>query len=296
VSKLGKLQPLAKDQILIFRRRAEEGGGQAITVRASADFLGRLAHLADLARENGLAYVTAELAATEHAWSIGSVYMPGTSGQSRVQLCVSPHELWLLCVVRNDWTTHRFETKPFMLNDICPIELMPRNPARLPGRIGRTWLRPYADRCRALMQARAIYDALYSAAIDMERSMPNERLALFDHLWFSRNDARSLASVRQAWRRVDADLERWEQELEAEMASLCQDVLGVTVGDIIVVEQRGRPVRIAVEGMSTLASDKEVTFLLWGKRFRKDGLPGNETIISASLWRMIARIERRKGH
>lgn len=271
---VGKLQPLAKDQILIFRRRVEEGGGQAITVRASAEFLGRLAHLADLARENGLAYVTADLTATEHAWSIGSVYMPGASGQSRAQLCVSAHALWLLCEVRNDWTTHRFETKPFMLKDICPIELMPRNPARLPGCIGRTWLRPYADRLRALMEAQAIYHALFSAANDMERSMPNERLALFDRLWFSRNDAGSLATIRQAWRRMDADLERWEQELEAEMVSLCQDVLGVAVGDIVVVEQRGKPVRIAVEGMSTLASDKEVAFMLWGRRFRRDGLPG----------------------
>ena len=76
---------------------------------------------------------------------------------------------------------------------------------------------------------------------------------------------------------MEADLDRWEQELEGEGVSLCEDVLGIQVGDIVVVETRGKLARIEVEGMSVYSSSPEVTFSIWGKRFRKDGLPGKRS-------------------
>ncbi len=45
----------------------------------------------------------------------------------------------------------------------------------------------------------------------------------------------------------------------------------------MVVEARGKLVRVEVEGMSVYSSGPEVTFSIWGTRFRKDGLPGKRT-------------------
>jgi len=53
------------------------------------------------------------------------------------------------------------------------------------------------------------------ATYDMDQAVPNERLALFDRLWFSRGEAGPFVGARQAWRQLEADLEQWEQELEA---------------------------------------------------------------------------------
>ena len=60
-------------------------------------------------------------------------------------------------------------------------------------------------------------------------------------------------------------------------AALCEDVLVIRVGDIVVVEARRKLVRVEVEGMSVYSSGPEVTFRIWRTRFRKDGLPGKRT-------------------
>lgn len=38
-------------------------------------------------------------------------------------------------------------------------------------------------------------------------------------------------NARRAWRRLETDLERWGEELESEAVALCQEVLGIQVGD-----------------------------------------------------------------
>ena len=50
-------------------------------------------------------------------------------------------------------------------------------------------------------------------------------------------------------------MERWEQELESEAVTLCQGVLGIEVGDIVVVESGKSLVRLEIEGMSVYPSD-----------------------------------------
>lgn len=72
-------------------------------------------------------------------------------------------------------------------------------------------------------------------------------------------------------------LEGWGQELESETVDLCQDVLGMRVGDIVLVESGKNTVRIEVEGMNVYSSDERVIFGVWGTRFRKDGLPGKRS-------------------
>jgi len=83
--------------------------------------------------------------------------------------------------------------------------------------------------------------------------------------------------AQQAWWRLEADLERWGQELESETVTLCQDVLGIAVEDIAMVELGKSLVRLEVEGMSAYAFDKRAMFGVWGKRVRKDGLLGKRS-------------------
>jgi len=104
----------------------------------------------------------------------------------------------------------------------------------------------------------------------MDQALPNERLALFDRLWFSRGESGPFIGARQAWRQLEADL-------ESETVALCQDVLGIEVGDIVVVEAGKSLVRVEVEGMNVYTSEDRVMFAVWGRRFRKDGLPGKRT-------------------
>jgi hypothetical protein len=83
-----------------------------------------------------------------------------------------------------------------------------------------------------------------------------------------------MTQARQAWQQVENELEKWDQVLEQESAELCRDVLGVEIGDTVIVEAWKSPVRIRVEGMDVYATDERVTFSVWGLRYRKDGLPG----------------------
>jgi len=136
---------------------------------------------------------------------------------------------------------------------------------------------PYAERLQALQEARVIYDGLVDATYDMDRSVPNERLALFDRLWFSQSEAGPFVTARRAWQRLEIDLERWGEELEGESVTLCQDILGIETGDIVLVESGKSTVRLKVEGMNMYSSDERVMFGVWGTRFRKDGLPGKRS-------------------
>ncbi len=278
---VGKLQPHAKEQLLVFHRKSDDrysrSSGPTISVRATQDFLGRIAHLSHLARDNGLAYVTADMSALEHAWSVKQILSPRSYSRAKTELCVSSHEVWIRADVDDTWSRDRFETVRMPLRDICPIDLMPSNEQRLPGRIRRSGIKPYAERLQALQEAQAVYEALVEATYDMNQAVPNERLALFDRLWFSQGETGPFIGARRAWRRLEADLERWEQEIESETVTLCQDVLGIEVGDIAVVESGKSLVRLEVERMSVYASDERVMFGVWGKRFRKDGLPGKRS-------------------
>ena len=275
---VGKLLPHAKEQLLVFQRKSDDrcarSDGPTVTLRATQDFLNRVAQLSRLARESSLAYVATDMSALEHAWSGNQISSPRVYSKAKMELCVSSHEVWFRADVEDTWSRDQFETVRMPLRDICPIDLMPPNEQRLPPKIRQSTMKPYADRLQALQEARTVYDAMMHAAYDMDRSVPNERLALFDKLSFSQGKTGPFVSARRAWRRLEADLERWEQELEGETASLCQDVMGIEVGDSVVVESGKSLVRLEVEGMSVYPSDEEVVFSVWGKRFRKDGLPG----------------------
>ncbi len=278
---VSKLLPHAKDQLLVFHRQSDDrysySDGSTVSVRATEDFLGRLANLSRLARENGCAYIAADMSALEHAWSVNQIYSPGTYLRAKTELCVSSNEVWVRAELDNSWSRSQFETIRLPLRDICPVELVPANEQRLPGKISRAGITPYEERLQALQEARVIYHGVIDAARDLDTTVPSERLALIDRLILSKGEAGPFVNARRAWRQLESDLDQWGEMLDSETVELCQDVLGIQVEDIVLVESGRGTVRLKVEGMGIHVDEKQVLFSIWGTRFRKDGLPGKRS-------------------
>lgn len=123
-----------------------------------------------------------------------------------------------------------------------------------------------------MIEADRIYDMLVQATYDMDRTIPNEKLAIAERIWFG--EERPFLSARQAWKRLEDELERWELQLEAERSALAQSILGIEIGDIVTAGSADRLLRISVTGATLYAGDEGVTFVVDGTRFRKDGTLG----------------------
>ena len=275
------LQPHAKEQVIVFHRKPDDSyvrsSGHSISVPATLDFLTRLAQMSGLARTHGLTYVAADMSALDHAWSENNIASPRSRSRAESEPCVSSHSVGIRAITEDSWSRDQFETVRLPLRNVCPIEIIPANETRIPSKIRRLSVKPYADPLQALCEGQTIYDGLVNATYDMDRALPDERLALFERFWSGSGESGPLIDARKAWRGMEADLDRWEQVLEAESLAFCEDVLGIRVGDIVIVDARGKPVRVEVEGMSVYSTGTEVTLNIWGTRFRKDGLPGKRT-------------------
>ncbi|MES9990237.1 MAG: hypothetical protein ABW077_20250 [Candidatus Thiodiazotropha endolucinida] len=273
-----KLLPHAKEQVLVFRPKRDkhqrETHGPTLTIKMTDSLLRRISQLSTIAKEQRLTYLVTDMSGLEHAWAVNYIYSPDKYYKSESYLCVSAKEIWVRVDMKEHWSHDQYETERIPLTDIGPIELVPQEERRLPSSIRRSWIKPYAKRINALREAHAIYESLLEATFDMEQGIPSEKLAMFDRLIMSGSGEGPFVKARQAWRALESDLQRWEKELEAETVCLCQDVLGIDIGDTVVVDSGKSTVRLAVKGMSLYPSDERILFSLWGKRFRKDGLPG----------------------
>lgn len=132
--------------------------------------------------------------------------------------------------------------------------------------------RGYRERLVALLEAERIHEMMSHAAYAMERDVPGEMLALADRIFFG--DKRPFQAAREAWRHLEDELERWETELEAERSALARSILEIGPGDIVTSQSRGRLLRLSVTETSLYASDRNITFVIQGIRFRKDGTLG----------------------
>ncbi|NNG02553.1 MAG: hypothetical protein HKM95_00430, partial [Inquilinus sp.] len=131
---------------------------------------------------------------------------------------------------------------------------------------------PYREHLRGLLEAERLHEMISRAAYAIEGEVPEETLTLAERIWFGKE--RPFRSAREAWRRVEDELDCWETELEAERCALAQSILGIEVGYIVTTESRGRFLRLSVTGLTLYASDDNVTFVVNGTRFRKDGTLG----------------------
>ncbi|MGZ2454823.1 hypothetical protein ACVIRO_007640 [Rhizobium ruizarguesonis] len=77
----------------------------------------------------------------------------------------------------------------------------------------------YQSRLQALGEAERRHEMITSAAYAMDRSVPNDVLAMADRIWFGAD--RPFQAAREAFPHIEDDLERWEQELEAERSHIC---------------------------------------------------------------------------
>jgi hypothetical protein len=190
-------------------------------------------------------------------------------------LCISASDIWVE-YTRTTWREEdppeRLATSRMRLQTIMPIDHMPVHEVPLSPVVSSAAVAPYRKRLRALLEAERVLEMMTGAFHAMEREVPDETLAIADRLWFGRE--RPFLSARNAWRRLDNELERWDVELEAERSALAQAVLGIETGDIVVFENSGQLSRLSVTGITLYATDEDVVFIVNGTRFRKDGTLG----------------------
>ncbi|MGO4352592.1 hypothetical protein AB4Z25_11725 [Rhizobium sp. RAF36] len=272
--------PLARPQLLAFetegKRHSFSAAGPIVFVRWTKELQTRIATLAGIARNQNLSHVVQPLSAADHAWSSTHLYQPESDFILNSYLCISSDATWIEWYRRSwreDNPPERHSTTKIKLRDVMPIDFLDGEEDKvLPPGISEAKVKPYLSRLQALDEAERIYEMITNAAYALDRSVPNEILAMADRIWFG--DDRPFQAAREAFAHIETDLERWEQEIEAERSHLAQAVLGVRPGDIVASQQNGALMRISAESISLYSTEKRVTFVVSGRRFRKDGTLG----------------------
>jgi hypothetical protein len=280
-SLVGKLLPFARPQLLMFeselRNRWSRGDGPAVFVRLTASLQERIASLVRMVRDHKLHHVVMPLTSADHSWSVRYIHAPDSRMFLESTLCISATEIWVESM-RRAWreedSPERIGTARLTLREIMPIDYMPVRELPLPASITRAVLAPYHNRLKALIEAEQVCEMLSSAARMMERNVPNDTLALADRIWFGAE--RPFQSARDAWTRIEEELDQWETELEAERSAMARSILGVDIGDIVTTQNHGRSVRLAVTSVAIYSAEKGVIFVVDGIRFRKDGTIGKQ--------------------
>jgi len=275
-----RLMPLARPQLLAFEtegnRYSFSAAGPIVFVRWTAELQTRIAALTAMARNQNLSYVAQPLSAADHAWSSTHLYQPESDFMLNSYLCISPDAAWIEWYRRSwreDNPPERHSTNKIKLREVMPIDFLDGEESKLlPPAIPEAKIKPYQLRLQALDEAERVHEMITNAAYAMDRSVPNEILAMADRIWFGAD--RPFQAAREAFAHIETDLERWEQQLEAERSLLAQAVLGVRRGDIVASHQNGALMRISAESISLYSTDKRVTFVVSGRRFRKDGTLG----------------------
>lgn len=294
-----RLMPLARPQLLAFetegKRHSFSSPGPVVFVRWTAELQMRIGTLAGIAREQHLSHVVQPLSATDHAWSGIHLYQPESDFIMNSFLCVSPNAAWIEWFRRSwrdDDPPQRHSTTKVVLRDVMPIDFLKGEQAKeLPSTIPEARVKPYHSRLQALDEAERIHEMLTRAAYSMDRAVPSDILAMADRIWFGTN--RPFQAAREAFVHIENDLERWEQQLESERSHLAQAVLGIRPGDIVVAPHNGSLVRISAETISLYSTEKHVTFVISGRRFRKDGTLGK---MSDSVSFAMDRKSEQSGH
>jgi len=290
-----RLMPLARPQLLAFETEGERhsfsAAGPIVFVRWTAELQARIATLSRIARDQNLSHVVQPLSAADHAWSSTHLYQPEAEFIPNSYLCISSDTAWIEWY-RRSWREEnppeRQSTSKIKLRDVMPIDFLDGEGGKvLPPAISEAKVKPYLARLQALDEAERIFEMITNAAYALDRSVPNETLAMADRIWFG--SERPFQAAREAFAHIETDLERWEQQIEAERSQLAQAVLGVRPGDIVAAQQNGALARISAESISLYSTEKHVTFVVSGRRFRKDGTLGkiSETI-SFTLERAVA--------
>jgi hypothetical protein len=275
-----KMLPIARPQIVVLERAGRSfmspGKEPTILIHLTADLQDRIAQLARLVRDQRLNHVVMPLVTVDHAWSAHHVYSAESYTMAESALCISATEIWVTCTIEalsiQGDERETFLTEHLALHDVMPIELMPTKEVEIPTPLKRIRIKQHWPRLRALIEAERVHEMLERSTYDIERSVPDERLAVSDRIWFGAE--RPLLNAHNAWERLTDEVERWELELEAERSDLCCTILGIELGDILVQPQKGQITRLQVTRTSMTISEERIILIIEGLRFRKDGTAG----------------------
>jgi len=278
---VSKLLPMAKEHVLLLKKRPEkhnrEDSGPMVIIRMTSEFTQQVANLRRVVAENRLSYVVWDLAAFEHTWIVQYQYQYERYTRARSQLCVSQNALWVICRVKHYWdedSEEILETSEMPLANIAPIELLPRDEVVLPPALELPKLSISRKRIEAFMDIDHAHDILSSAVYRHDYPVPNDHLVLLEKIYLGSETGGPLTAAREVCKKLEDDMERWELAMSAEREAICGEALGLTIGDTLVTESRGKPVRMKIEQMSAYVYDGKLNFHISGKRYRKDGLLG----------------------
>ncbi len=269
-----KLLPLAKEQVLVLRERDRhrytEDRAPIVIIRLTEWLQKRLAGLARLVREQKL-----QLLPPEHAWAIHHVFAADSYANAESTLCISANELWVECTRKSFWHDNLTETswtEKLPLHAVIPVDFLSSKGIDLPAVLPRTAARPYRKRLQLLEDAENVFDLLNASLYEMERAVPDERLALAERIWFGKQGP--FVAARNASQSIEQEMDRWEAALEAKKQELCREILKIDIGDVAVMPAGKGVLRIRVESMTVHTGDGSVMFIVNGTRFRKDGSLG----------------------
>lgn len=278
---VSKLLLIAKEHVLLLEKKPErhnrEDSGPKVIIRLTAEFIQQIANLRRVAVENSLSHVVWDLGDFEHAWIVQYQYQHERYAQARNQLCVSQNALWVICWVKRYWddeSEEAIETSKIPLGDIAPIELVPREDVVLPPVLELPKLSISRKRIEAFIDIDHAHDILSSAVYRHDYPVPNDHLVLLEKIYLGSETGGPLTAAREVCNKLEDDMERWELAMAAEREAICGEALGLSIGDTLVTESRGKPVRLKIEQMSAYIYDGKLNFHISGKRYRKDGLLG----------------------
>jgi hypothetical protein len=282
-SLVSKLLPLAKPHTLVLQKEADRYDGPdrhpKVIIRSTPEFRQQVANLHRLVVGNDLSYVVWSLGPFEHAWIVQYHYHYEGFASARSQLCVSRDSLWVDCrIIRHSlYDEHEeiIKTVAIPLAEIAPVDLIRKADVLIPAVVDLPQVTLSEKRIKAFLDAENAYDILSSVVYNHDYPVPDEHLVLLEKLQMGSEGDGPLTAARAACRKLEDDMERWELLMESEREAICAEALGLSVGDTILSESQGKPIRLKINHMSThVTENNTLRFFISGQRYRKDGLLG----------------------
>lgn len=170
---------------------------------------------------------------------------------------MSSSELWIRSRLPSSWSWLPVYAVRVALTEILPVADLSAE-IELPPLLDVARIFLYGDRLQALETEADTLDALQRALNDVEAAVPADVTAMVEHLWFE-NGETPFSDTREAARGMTDRLETWESALEHKRQALCRDILGVRIGDDVLVTERDRPFRLRADHLYVHAGESGTT-------------------------------------
>lgn len=278
------LLPHARPRIVVFSppqpawadpSRAPE---LQVLVHFTADLVRTVAGLANIVREQRLAFVARGLGAAEHHWQARVVVGEDRFAAGETLLCVGRREVWIRYTGRHslDDSGEVIETERVPLEAIAPMDLLSHVAIDVTSVGQRVSQRRYLERLRRLLEAEQALEIAGEAYVGVHEDALAGSLSQLLSLWHLPDEGEAVRSVRHALTDIGDRLEQWSDSLDREREALCAAILGISPGDAVSICGPGGRETLLLDRLHVHVHDErgEVCFYVEGRRYRKDGLPG----------------------